>query len=66
MELRYIFFLFRPLLPFTCFRKHWILFGKETLCLFKIHKLRVNKIWQEYKREQLLSLSTSVIYECLP
>ena len=44
MELRCIFFLFRPLLPFICFCKHWIFFRKETLFPFNIHMMRVNNI----------------------
>ena len=61
MELRCIFFLFRPLLPFICFRKHWIFFSKETLFPFNIHMMRVKNIWKEFKREQLLRLSSCVI-----
>ena len=45
MELRCIFFLFRPLLSFICFRKHCIFFRKETLLFpFNIHMMRVNNI----------------------
>ena len=35
--------------------------SKETFFPFNIDMMRVNNIWKEFKREQLLSLSSCVI-----